>query len=164
MSALDRASLVVITRKAATDNDVRAAEESLRTYLGDKPTALVRFDPAEIVLESNPDIRVPVGEVKGRKLLAVAAIGNPQAFFMQLAALGAEIIERPFPDHHSFTAHDIGDLVQTGRSVDYVVCTLKDSVKLGVSWPADASPLWYVSLAVHIERGAQSIDALLASL
>ena len=164
MSALDRASLVVITRKAATDNDVRAAEESLRSYLGDKPTALVRFDPAEIVLESNPDIRVPVGEVKGRKLLAVAAIGNPEAFFTQLAALGAEIIERPFPDHHSFTAHDIGDLVQTGRSVDYVVCTLKDSVKLGVSWPADASPLWYVSLAVHIERGAQSIDALLASL
>lgn len=164
MAALDRASLIVITRKAATDDDVRAAEKSLRDYLGDKPIAVVRFDPAEIVLESNPDIRVPINELSRKKILAIAAIGNPHAFFAQLAALGADVIERPFPDHHAFSAHDMGELMQTGKSVDYVVCTLKDSVKLGVSWPADASPLWYVSLAVHIERGAQSIDGLLAGL
>lgn len=164
MSALDRASLIVITRKAASHREVTAAERSVKNAAPDKPVAVVRFDPAEIVSESNPEIRLSVSALARRRVLAIAAIGNPQAFFAQLQSQGAHVIPRPFPDHHSFVARDIGELIETGKSVDYVVCTLKDSVKLGVSWPADASPLWYVSLAVHIERGAQSIDELLAGL
>ncbi len=164
MSSLARASLVVITRKAASDQEVAEAERSVRSVAPDKPLAVVRFDPAEIVSEANPEMRLPVAALTGKQVLAIAAIGNPRAFFAQLEANGAHVIPRPFPDHHSFEHRDIGELVETGNSVDYIVCTLKDSVKLGVSWPADASPLWYVSLAVHIERGAQSIDGLLASL
>jgi len=164
MSALKRASLIVVTRKAATDDDVAAAEESIRHAAGSKPLAVVRFEPAEIVSESNPDLRMPVSSLVGKKVLAIAAIGNPHAFFAQLEAAGMNVVPRPFPDHHSFSDRDIGELIETARGVDHVVCTLKDSVKLGVSWPADASPLWYVSLAVHIERGAQSIDELLSSL
>jgi len=164
MSSLKRASLVVITRKAASDDEVRAAEKAIRRVIQDKPIAVVRFEPAEIVSESNPELRRPLSELKSKRILGIAAIGNPHAFFSQLEEQQASVIPRPFPDHHAFTDQDIRELVETGKSVDYVVCTLKDSVKLGVSWPADASPLWYVSLAVHIERGAQSIDGLLAAL
>ena len=164
MSSLKRSSLVVITRKIASDNEVTAATEAVARIVPDKPLAVVYFDPAEIVSESNPEIRLPVSELAGKNLLAIAAIGTPESFFVQLEEAGAAVTRRAFPDHHAFTHHDIGELVETGRSADYIVCTLKDSVKLGVSWPADASPLWYVSLAVHIERGAQSIDELLASL
>jgi tetraacyldisaccharide-1-P 4'-kinase len=164
MSSLKRSSLVVITRKIASDNEVTAATEAVARIVPDKPLAVVYFDPAEIVSESNPEIRLPVSELAGKNLLAIAAIGNPESFFVQLEEAGAAVTRRAFPDHHALSHLDIGELVETGRSADYIVCTLKDSVKLGVSWPADASPLWYVSLAVHIERGAQSIDELLASL
>jgi tetraacyldisaccharide 4'-kinase len=164
MSSLARASLVVITRKAATDDDVRSAETSISRHAPGKSVAVVRLEPAEIVSESNPELRLPVSTLAGKKILAIAAIGNPRAFFTQLEAQGATVIRRSFPDHHAFTDRDIGEMTEAGRSVDHVICTLKDSVKLGVSWPADATPLWYVSLAVHIERGAQSIDELLASL
>jgi tetraacyldisaccharide 4'-kinase len=164
MSALNRASVIIITRKAATDEGVSAAESSIRNAAGAKPIAVVRFEPAEIVSESTPDLRMPVNSLAGKRVLAIAAIGNPQAFFAQLEGAGVTVVPRPFPDHHSFSDHDIGEMIETARSVDHVVCTLKDSVKRGVSWPADASPLWYVSLAVHIERGAQSIDELLSSL
>lgn len=164
MSSLKRASLVVITRKAASDSEVASAVDAVTKVVRDKPLAVVRFDPAEIVSESNPEIRLPVSALAGKNVLAIAAIGNPEPFFVQLEEAGATVTRRSFPDHHAFTHHDIGEMVETGASADYIVCTLKDSVKLGVTWPADASPLWYVSLAVHIERGAQSIDELLASL
>lgn len=164
MSSLERASLIVITRKTASDQQVSDAESSIQSVAPGKPLAVVRFDPAEVVSESNPEIWLPVTELSGKTVLAIAAIGNPHAFFTQLKSIGANVMPRPFPDHHSFDDRDIAELVKSGHSADYVVCTLKDSVKLGVTWPADASPLWYVSLAVHIERGAQSIDGLLAGL
>ena len=164
MSSLKRASLVVITRKVASDAEVAAAAQDVASVVPGKPIAVVRFDPAEIVSEANPEIRLPVSELSGKNVLGIAAIGNPESFFVQLEEAGATVTRRAFPDHRAFTPHDIGELVETGRSADHIVCTLKDSVKLGVSWPADASPLWYVSLAVHIERGAQSIDGFLAGL
>jgi tetraacyldisaccharide 4'-kinase len=48
--------------------------------------------------------------------------------------------------------------------VEIVVCTLKDAVKLGPLWPRLAPPLWYVSQRVAVERGAESLDALLETL
>jgi tetraacyldisaccharide 4'-kinase len=97
-------------------------------------------------------------------VFAIAAVGNPDAFFGQLEALGARVTRRRFPDHHAFTRADITAALSSGEHFDYVVCTLKDAVKMGPLWPADNSPLWYVSLAVQMERGEPAIDALLMRL
>jgi tetraacyldisaccharide 4'-kinase len=58
------------------------------------------------------------------KAHAVAGIGHPQRFFRQLKALGVEVTEHAFPDHHAYTASDI----------DYadnlpILMTEKDAVK-----------------------------------
>lgn len=55
---------------------------------------------------------------------AVAGIGNPQRFFMQLEQQGFTLIKHPFTDHHQFTRQD----------VDFsdnlpIVMTAKDAVK-----------------------------------
>jgi tetraacyldisaccharide 4'-kinase len=43
----------------------------------------------------------------GRRVHAVAGVGNPQRFFDLLLRLGIEIEPHPFPDHHAFTAADL---------------------------------------------------------
>jgi tetraacyldisaccharide 4'-kinase len=50
---------------------------------------------------------VPLADLRGRPLHAVAGIGNPEQFFDDLRAAGLEIIAHDFPDHHPFQASDL---------------------------------------------------------
>ncbi|MFY9317117.1 MAG: tetraacyldisaccharide 4'-kinase [Burkholderiales bacterium] len=60
----------------------------------------------------------------GQRVHAVAGIGDPKRFFLQLARFGLKPVPHPFPDHHPFRADDLafGDK-------DPVVMTEKDAVK-----------------------------------
>jgi tetraacyldisaccharide 4'-kinase len=62
--------------------------------------------------------------LRGRRVAAVAGIGNPQRFFDHLAALGIRATPRAFPDHHSYQPRD---LRLPGAEV--IVMTEKDAVK-----------------------------------
>lgn len=59
------------------------------------------------------------------QVYAVSGIGYPQRFFNTLSALGYEVIEKPMPDHHQFTAQDLASLTEYP-----VVITSKDAVKI----------------------------------
>jgi tetraacyldisaccharide 4'-kinase len=80
---------------------------------GDK---LVRFTDAR-------DVR-PAKSFAGQRVHAVAGIGDPKRFFLQLARLGIKVVPHPFADHHPFRAEDFA----FGDS-DPVVMTEKDAVK-----------------------------------
>jgi tetraacyldisaccharide 4'-kinase len=71
----------------------------------------------------------------GRKVHAVAGIGDPDRFFRHLARLGLEPLPHPFPDHHPFRAEEL----EFGDGLA-VVLTEKDAVKLR----AVARPHWWV--------------------
>jgi len=64
-------------------------------------------------------------EFHGRKVHAVAGIGNPSRFFDQLTRLGLDVIEHPFPDHYQFTDKDF-DFAKDGLPI---IMTEKDAVK-----------------------------------
>jgi tetraacyldisaccharide 4'-kinase len=97
--------------------------------------------------------------------LAIAGIADPHAFFAQVASAGPESVDgATFADHHAVTAADVSALSRRARGVQYVVCTLKDAVKLAPLWPRAGAPLWYVSQRVVVESGGERIDALLAEL
>jgi tetraacyldisaccharide 4'-kinase len=83
------------------------------TLEGDK---LVRFTDAR-------DVRA-AKSFAGQRVHAVAGIGDPKRFFLQLARFGIKVAPHPFPDHHPFRAEDFafGD-------ADPVVMTEKDAVK-----------------------------------
>ena len=49
----------------------------------------------------------PLAAFSGRRVHAVAAIGNPQRFFDSLRAAGIEVIEHPFADHHRFESSEL---------------------------------------------------------
>ncbi len=72
----------------------------------------------------DPEHRVGPGYFSGRRVHAVAGIGNPQRFFSRLQALGIEFAAHPFPDHYRFSA---SDLAYAGSEA--VLMTEKDAVK-----------------------------------
>ncbi|GMV55952.1 MAG: hypothetical protein AMXMBFR6_17570 [Betaproteobacteria bacterium] len=66
----------------------------------------------------------PLSFLKGRRVHALAGIGDPQRFFAQLRALGAEVLGRALPDHHRYRREDLafGDARP-------IVMTEKDAIK-----------------------------------
>ncbi|MDW8469945.1 MAG: tetraacyldisaccharide 4'-kinase [Burkholderiales bacterium] len=84
----------------------------------------MRLEGAELVQLGAPGERRPAASFRGRRVHAVAGIGDPQRFFAQLAAFGIEVVPHAFPDHHPFAPADLAfddDLP--------VVMTEKDAVK-----------------------------------
>jgi tetraacyldisaccharide 4'-kinase len=73
---------------------------------------------------TNSNDRKPLKAFAGQKVHAVAGIGDPKRFFLQLAGAGLKVVPHPFPDHHVFSAKDLdyGDELP-------VVMTEKDAVK-----------------------------------
>lgn len=90
---------------------------------------------------------------------AVAGIGNPARFFDTLRALGLEVIEHAFPDHHAFTTDDLAfaDALP-------VVMTEKDAVKcVGLEFGARAC--WYLAVeAVVPDSLFEQVTGRIASL
>ncbi|HLF98627.1 MAG TPA: tetraacyldisaccharide 4'-kinase [Methylococcaceae bacterium] len=66
----------------------------------------------------------PLASFAGRKVRALAGIGNPERFFDHLRAFGLDVEARAFPDHHVFRAEDL----TWGEDVPLLM-TEKDAVK-----------------------------------
>jgi len=84
----------------------------------------MRLESSEFRNLLNPEHRVGPEHFRGKRVHAVAGIGNPQRFFRQLQRIGLEFTAHPFPDHHPFTASDVAFAPS-----EAVVMTEKDAVK-----------------------------------
>ena len=160
LSALARASMVLVTRKSAGSDVASAVADQLARRqpglevgtLALLPDAIVRYGTEE---------RRPLEAVAGSTVLAIAGIGDPGAFLRQLEQRGIAAEPAVFPDHHAFTAAEIERLAARAERATLTICTLKDAVRLAPGWPRQAPPLWYVSQRVTVERGAGVLAALL---
>jgi tetraacyldisaccharide 4'-kinase len=184
MRSLERATVAVITIKAAPADRVDALHKAISRAAPHVPIAVVRLVLGTLRLAvalpatgSSPTdkpridplsggsaedlLRRSLTWMSGRAVLAVSAIGNPTAFERQLVTQGARVTPLRFRDHHRFTIADAIRIAEAGARMDAVVCTLKDAVKLGPVWPRVAPPLWYVSQSVMVERGAPALDRAL---
>lgn len=83
-----------------------------------------------------------VGDLAGRRLHAVAGIGEPQRFFDHLSALGLAFEPHAFPDHHRYVA---ADLAVAG---DAILTTEKDAVKCAA---LASLPVWVLPVTATIE-------------
>jgi tetraacyldisaccharide 4'-kinase len=180
LSALRRASAVVITVKAADASRIEALQTAILSAVPGAAIALARLTLGDLKLAvmlsatganasqgAPPTDRTgmldrPIAWLAGKRILAVSAIGDPAAFATQLCQSGASVESVSFRDHHAFSASDAAMIARRAESLDGVVCTLKDAVKLGPLWPRVAPPLWYVSQSVVVERGASALDRALA--
>lgn len=81
-----------------------------------------------------PQKTIGAETLRGRRVFAVAGIGNPQRFFRQLRDMGLIIEAHAFPDHYAFAP---SDFAFAGDNV--LLMTEKDAVKCS----AFAGPDWW---------------------
>jgi tetraacyldisaccharide 4'-kinase len=158
-----RATLVIITRKTADSAQVADVKRALAHAAPQVPVAIVHLAPGDLRSTATGQT-LPLHALQGADLTAIAAIAQPESFFKQLTELGAVVRPFSFTDHHAFTRAEARNLAAQANNSDFVVCTLKDAVKLESLWPAEAGSLWYVSQRLRIEDGQEHIDRLLEGL
>ena len=83
--------------------------------------------------------------LRGRRLYAIAGIGDPRRFFAQLRALDLDFEEHPFPDHHRYRAADLSFAAD-----GVLLMTEKDAVKCAGLVPGEA---WALPVEAVLSAG-----------
>jgi tetraacyldisaccharide 4'-kinase len=163
LSSLGRASMLIVTRKAASAEAAHALSARLSRVTRTGFGAVVALPLGE--LRSAPGgASLTLEALRGKRVLAVAGIGDPAAFTAQLLEKGIAVRLMRFQDHHRYTREDADRIATCAKTEDLTVCTLKDAVKLRDIWPREAPSLWYFSQRVEVEDGEDRIEALLQRL
>ena len=158
-----RATLIIVTRKTADHSLVEDITRAVANVAPRVPVVSLHLVPGDLKSTVTGQA-LPLHALHGADLTAITAIADPDAFFKQLTELGAIVRPFAFPDHHAFTADEADALAREASSSDFVVCTLKDAVKLESLWPAEGGSLWYVSQRLRVEDGQLHIDRLIEHL
>jgi tetraacyldisaccharide 4'-kinase len=91
-------------------------------------------------------------DLRGKRLYALAGIGDPARFFAKLAALGLEFEAHPFADHHCYSAEDLA-FARDG----VLLMTEKDAVKCAEISPGEA---WFLPVEAEISAAADHAGLL----
>ncbi len=115
------------------------------------------------------DEGMPISTIKGKKVVALSAIGNPTSFEQTVCSTGAEIIESfRFPDHHEYTQEEMVDAMEQAvrQGAEAIVTTEKDAVKLPMEFLAAvpeerAIPVYILTVEVVLQDGKNEFEQLL---
>ena len=181
LSGLRRASAFLLTR-TQPDHDYSAVEARLRQWNSAAPIYRSRIETAGL-REVRGTGEVLMRNLAGRRVLAFAGLGNPEAFFRSLEDSGAELVERMrFRDHHHYTAADVEAISEAAWSgkAQLVVTTEKDLVNLchavektvvekeGVEAAAahlfGAVPLAWLAIEIVVENGDELVDRIVEAV
>ena len=115
------------------------------------------------------DEGMPISTIKGKKVVALSAIGNPTSFEQTVCSTGAEIIESfRYPDHHEYTQEEMVDAMEQAvrQGAEAIVTTEKDAVKLPMEFLAAvpeerAIPVYILTVEVVLQDGKNEFEQLL---
>jgi tetraacyldisaccharide 4'-kinase len=140
-----------LSRLAETDLILAHGELSphLRAAAGAVPIVSMRLAGERFRSLSKPDEWRGAEAFIGKKVHALAGIGQPQRFFDHLAAMGIEAVPHPFPDHYRFCAADLDFAPGEPK-----LMTSKDAVKCAPFTPSDA---WELPVRAVIDAGAAAL-------
>ena len=104
-----------------------------------------------------------IDHLVGKKVICVAGIASPSAFFKYVETLGIEIIHQvSFPDHHYFKSDDITQLIELSEAEDAIILTTeKDIVKM--RRVVDTDRLLYLEIKVEFLSGEQQVKDAISS-
>jgi tetraacyldisaccharide 4'-kinase len=102
----------------------------------------------------NPGTLAGPGAFRGRRIHAVAGIGNPARFFAHLRELGLEGVAHAYPDHHAYRPEDVDF-----PDADAILMTEKDAVKCAAF---ANEKMWALEVDAEVDPGLG--DAVLRKL
>lgn len=152
--ALRRADIVVVTAKTGRA-DADGVAGALRRMELRAPVIVCELRPTRLRGLAPHAAELPLTALRGREVLAVAALADPHSFAANLDRAGARAELASFRDHHPFDATEASALVAraAGRPL---VMTRKDAVKLRALIPADAEA-WVLEQDVVFEPEAEAL-------
>lgn len=156
---LRRADQVWITHAdLARHEDVDRLRALAAHYAPDKPVVLTRHrtDALRALQAARP---VP-SSLRGVRVAALSALGNPAAFEESLTELGARVTPARFADHHRYAPQDWDQIARTAHDADaeLIVTTEKDAVKLPPP-PGDCPPVAVLPCELQILEGGAEVQA-----
>ena len=162
--ALDRADLIVVTRKRASAGAAAAVADGLARSRPRVPACIAALELSHLEgMRSAAHHELDI--LAGRGVVAAAGIADPLSFGAQLRAAGAIVQLVAYQDHHPYAPADVERLARAARGGDYVVVTEKDAVKLRARWPGAVPEPLVAVLAVRWERNGrvleQAVDSVL---
>lgn len=171
LSHLERANVCLLTKvDQAEPGSIAYIKQKIAEY-GKEPIVVESIHQPQSCIELTEWKKniasegSPVDIIKGKKVIALSAIGNPASFEQTLANAGAEVIEGyRFPDHHEYTAHEIEDAIEQAvrQGAEAIATTEKDAVKLPeISESARKLPIYVVTVEVVMQQGSEQIEELL---
>lgn len=152
--ALRRASLALLTH---VNRVSRSRLQEIRKEIeGIAPTLPVAeaIHRAHQVLDPRSGHRFPLKRLRGRQVVALSGIGDPEGFEKMLSELGAILKQAwRYPDHHPYTKREIRTL-EALRGGCPLVTTFKDLPRLPPQWPSIlTSEVWVLVVGLRIVRG-----------
>ncbi len=169
-TSLRRANIILLTHTDATD--ILLAKEGLKRLA---PNALVlesihqpvHFYPLASAKNAEGADYLSASEaIKGKRVLAVCGIGNPDAFAMTLMQCSPESVELlAYPDHHVYTEADLGKVYTAFQAAqaDLIVTTQKDEQKLAAFAVDRELPIFVLEIALVITEGVEELTGVLLS-
>jgi len=156
-SALDRADVLIVTRKRASAEVARELARELSSRVAG-PTAIAHLSVTRLhgLVSGKP---FDGAGLAGRRVVVAAAIADPDAFVAQVKGTGAQVQVATWNDHHEYRDEDLAWLAHAARRADHVVTTEKDAVKLRDRWPAAVPEPLVAVLGLAWELGGEEVVA-----
>jgi len=133
VGSLKRADALILTRCGVGEKGERARNHLSRAFPR-MPVFSSSHIPSHAVFpEKEKGKRVPVRDLKGKRVLAFAGIAHPEYFRSTLEDLEMEIVAfESFKDHHRYTPQEIRTLLERKERLHahYLLMTGKDWVKV----------------------------------
>jgi tetraacyldisaccharide 4'-kinase len=153
--AVGRADFLLVTdSQDKWQRLVSQAEQRLVFHGALKPVALIGF-------ESRRWKEYPLSLLARRKIVAVAAIANPEPFYRIIHDWEGEIVEvLEFKDHHDYSSKDWQRINRAARNADLIITTEKDILKL-IRFPFGRERLLALRVVMAVENGDTLIQAVI---
>ena len=166
LNHLNRADMCLLTK---VDQAAKGACEEIRS-------TLAKYNERALVVESThkPLGFIEIGNLfskekneilsidtmRGHKIIAMSAIGNPASFEQTLSDIGAVITESlRFPDHHDYTEQEIREVMNQAeeQGAEAIVITDKDAVKIPQTLLSKKRPIpiYIISIEVTFINNAE---------
>lgn len=155
LSALVRATAVVVTRVEQADQAAVAAVERRVREQGGLPVFRARVEP-RCVIDVTTEREEALACLRGTPVLAAAGVGRFESFTRLVEGTGARVVDTVrFQDHHPYQRADVERLAARAQELhaEMIVTTEKDAVKLARFEPL-RPPLWAIRIDVRVEPEA----------
>ena len=123
-----------------------------------------RLRPHGLVSPAQGQWHESAAALAGRRVIAVSGLADPAMFHAMVHEIDADLMGvLEYPDHHAYTWADWQTIAAAARTVDAVITTEKDLIKLE-RFPFARDSLYALRLEVSVREGElQTLDDLIFS-